>query len=740
MKPLFIIRLIPLIIILLGSLTSEAKSVEGYVFDKTDTKSPLVGVNIFWLGSTIGTITDANGYFKILQTDSDEILIFRYIGYHPDSVPVLNQSTLTIYLEPGAELDEVTVSDRVRSTNISTISPIFVQNITNKELTRFACCNLSESFETNASVDVAYADAVSGIKQIKLLGLSGRYSQLMMENIPMLRGAETAFGLEYIPGTWLQSIQVSKGTAAVKNGYESVTGQINVQFKEPEGIEKMSFYAYGNQDGKTESNFTYSLPLNDQWSTSFLIHGGTDFRKLDMNMDHFLDKPLTNQLNFMNRWNYKSKNKNTTVKIGISLVDETRNGGQKHYDTDKRQAEQDTAYGIGIDVVRLNGFVKIGHIFGRPATSLGWINSGNRFQRNSFYGLNSYDVIQQNFYSNLIFQSYVFNTKHTFNTGLSVAYDNNDELYNSNQVGYREFTPGAFLEYNYIPSEHLSVLVGMRYDHSSLHGNLITPRLHAKYHFPAYSTLRVTAGKGYRTASGISENTQYLASSRQLDFSKNTYKEEAWNYGISLVNEIPIGPRNLNLTLEYYRTDFVNQLVVDLENPRYVFLYNLNGKSYSNSAQIEAFYEPFKRFELTAAWRLNEVKTTYGGELKDVPLVGKYKGLLTAQYRTNLDKWQFDVTLQFHGQERIPSTLGNATENMRPESSTNYSTVLAQVTKNYRNWSFYVGGENLNNFAQKNAIIDPENPFGNEFDASQIWGPLYGRMFYVGVKYSIDRR
>jgi len=740
MKTNQILKYAFLIFAILISQSILAKTIEGWVFDQSNSKLPLIGVNIYWSGTTDGTITNAEGYFNLPKSANETILVFSYVGYQTDSIKILNETTLTIYLKQGSDLTEITVSENVKATNISKINPIMTQTISNKELTKFACCNLSESFETNASVDVAYADAVSGIKQIKLLGISGRYSQLMMENIPILRGSESAFGLEYIPGTWLQSIQVSKGTSAVKNGYESVTGQINIQYKEPDGLEKMSFYAYGNQDGKAESNFTYSLPLNEQWSASFLIHGGTDFRELDMNMDHFLDKPLTNQVNFMNRWNYKSKNKNTTVKFGISLVDETRNGGQKHYDTDKSQAEQDTAYGIGIDVLRLNGFVKIGHIFDRPSTSLGWINSGNRFQRNSFYGLNRYDVIQQNFYSNLIFQSYIINTTHTFNTGLSLAIDNNEEDYNANDISYREFTPGVFLEYNYIPSEHLSVLLGMRYDHSSLYGNLLTPRFHAKYHFPAYSTIRVTAGKGYRTASGISENTQFLASSRQLNLSENTFKEEAWNYGISLVNEIPLGKRNLNLTMEYYRTDFVNQMVVDLENPRYAYFYKLNGKSYSNSAQIEAFYELFKRFELKAAWRLNNVKTTFGSELKAVPMVGKYKGLLSAQYRTNLDKWQFDATLQFHGQERLPTTLGNTPENIRPENSTNYTTLLAQVTKNYRNWSFYVGAENLTNFVQKNAIIDPMNPFGNEFDASQIWGPLYGRMFYVGIKYSIDKR
>ncbi|MGD9994925.1 MAG: TonB-dependent receptor plug domain-containing protein [Salinivirgaceae bacterium] len=560
----------------------------------------------------------------------------------------------------------------------------------------------------------------------------------MMENIPILRGAESAFGLEYVPGTWLQSIQVSKGSAAVKNGYESVTGQINIQYKEPDGLEKLSFYAYGNQDGKLESNITYALPLNDKWSTSLLLHGGSSLRELDMNEDGFLDRPLSNQINLMNSWNYT--NENTTLKMGISVVDESRKGGQTAFDHNKALSEQ-SAYGIQVDVNRWNAFAKLGHVFERPSTSIGWINSFNRFERQSFYGANTYDAVQQNLYSNLIFQSYIGNTAHTFNTGLSLTADKNDEILNSGQVGYEEWVPGAFLEYNYIPSERFSFLAGMRYDYSSLHGSMFTPRLHAKYHFEAYTTLRASVGKGYRTASAINENTQLLASSRQLVLNETQLLEEAWNYGLSLVNEIPLGQRDLQLTLEYFRTDFEQQLLVDLDRSTgFAYFDALDGKSYSHSAQAELFYELFERFELTTAFRYNDVKATYNGELRNVPMISRYKGMLSAQYRTNMDKWQFDATLQFHGQSTLPNTSGNRPENIRPETSAAYTTLIAQVTKNYRNWSFYAGGENLTGFVQENPIIDPSLPFGDEFDASQIWGPLYGRMFYVGIKYTLDKR
>ncbi|MBI9068852.1 MAG: TonB-dependent receptor [Salinivirgaceae bacterium] len=726
-----------LILCTLITFTVNAKNIEGWVYDAKDTSAPLVGVNIYWSGTINGTISNANGYFKLTQQNKNSTLVFSYVGYQTDSILINDKSSLTIYLKTGTDLNEVTITERVNAHSISKINPILTQNISNKELNKFACCNLSESFETNASIDVSYADAVSGIKQIKMLGLSGRYSQLLFENIPIIRGAETAFGLDYIPGTWMESIQVSKGTSAVKNGYESITGQININYQHSENNEKLHYYVYGNQDGKVESNAGITFNLNDKWGTTLLIHGGSNARKLDINNDGFLDKPITYSGNFLNRWNYRSKK--VEARFGVSYLTETRKGGQTNFDHSKNQSEQ-TPYGIGIDVQRLNAFSKIGFLLSRPNTSIGWIASANYFQRESFYGNQTLDVDQYNAYTNLIFQSYIGSSKHTYNTGFSLNYDSNEELFNKNNVGFEELVPGVFFEYNFIPSEQFSLLLGVRNDYSTLHGNFITPRAHLKYSFPAYITLRGSVGKGYRTASIVSENTQFLASSRKFYIEDNTIQEEAWNYGLSMNSEIPIGSKDATLTIELFRTDFKNQLIVDLEqNSNEVHFYNLDGDSYAHSLQIEAFYELFKRFELTTGFRWNNVKATYGSTLKKVPFVSNYKGMISGQYRSNLDKWQFDATLQFHGSQRLP-ILNNTLSELNDKSSDEYITMIAQVTKNYRNWSFYVGAENLTNFIQENAIIDPENPFGETFDASQIWGPLYGRMFYVGIKYNLDKR
>lgn len=636
-------------------------------------------------------------------------------------------------------MGEVTVRHRRANSSISKLSPLYVQNVTQKELERCACCNLSESFETNASVDVAYADAVSGVKQIQLLGLSGRYSQLAMGNIPILRGAESAFGMEYIPGTWMDGLQVSKGSAAVKNGYESITGQINIQLKEPSGIEKLHFYTYGNQDGKVETTFGYAIDLNDKWSTSLMVQGSGNFREMDLNNDGFLDKPLSKMGTFLHQWNYNSDA--ISSKFGISYIKESREGGQKGYDHDKNQSAQ-SLYGIGIDVERFNAYAKNGYIFQREGTSLGTILSYNYFDRTSFYGNNTFDVTQQNIYANIIFQSYLGDTRHTYNAGVSLVYDDNDAIFNGskNNVGYQETTPGIFAEYNFIPNEQFTFMAGLRYDNSSIHDGFFTPRLHAKYNISELTTIRVSVGKGYRTADALSENSHFLASSKSFIFDETIEQEEAWNYGISVAKEILISKRKLNLSMEFFRTDFKNQLVVDLDqNNNEVHFYNLDGASYSNIFQVEAAYELFSRFDLTAAYRHNDVQSTFHGNKQDVPFVNKYKGLLSGSYRTNMDKWQFDLTAQFNGDQRLPTTTDNTEANRRPSRSENYMVLMAQVTKNYRNWSFYVGGENIGDYTQKDAIIAPESPFNSEFDASRIWGPLYGGMVYVGIKYNLKK-
>ncbi|MFV0365692.1 MAG: TonB-dependent receptor [Mangrovibacterium sp.] len=730
-----------IVVALLCATSIYAQTIKGEV-RFADTQELVPGVAVVWEGTTKGTYTNADGKFSIEKPKNAHMLTFSFIGTESQTKHISDDAYLKIKLQPNTEVvDEVVIGGRQSSAGMSMLTPNAVQKITSKELARAACCNLSESFETNASVDVNYADAVSGVKQIQLLGLAGKYSQLTMNNVPILRGAESAFGLEYFPGTWINSIQVSKGTAAVKNGYESITGQINIDVKEPSGTERFFFNTYGNQDGKTELNVGYTADINEKLSTSFMVHANKNFRELDMNDDGFLDKPMSDMLVLMNQWNYQGDVWES--KFGFTYLTNQRQGGQTAFDHNKSFQEQADRYGINVDVNRFNVFAKNGFILNREATSIGTILSYNYFDRQSFYGHNIFDVTQQNVYANFIYASYLFDTRHTYNVGASFNYDKNEAIFSqmSDYSGYEESVGGLFAEYTYMPNDNFTLLLGTRYDYSTLYEGFFTPRIHAKYSIGESISFRASAGKGYRTPDVISENSKYMASSKQFIFDSDVVKqEEAWNYGLSMVNNFHVGGRPLNVYLEYYRTDFTNQLVVDMEqNSHEVHFYNLDGKSYSNIFQVESNYEVFNRFVLTAAYRYNDVQTTYAGELKEAPFTNKYKGLLSANYSTNLDKWQFDFTAQFNGDQRLPSTAENDVTNQRANYSDNYVVLLAQITKNYRNWSFYVGGENLNSYTQKDAIIAPESPFSADFDASRVWAPIYGRMFYAGIKYNLGK-
>ncbi|MCG8581442.1 MAG: TonB-dependent receptor [Bacteroidales bacterium] len=710
----------------------------------------LVGANVYWAGTQTGTVTDYKGQFAIDQPKGSQLLVVSYIGYKPDTIRVKNQQHLEVILQSD-ELDEVLVAGKKAGSHMSRLDPMTKVNITGAELCKAACCNLSESFETNASVDVSYSDAATGAKQIQLLGLSGNYVQMMTENIPNFRGLATLYGLNYIPGAWMESIQISKGTSTVINGYEALTGQINVEYKKPVNSEKFFLNLYSNNTGRWESNVNGSIHLNDKWTTAILAHYSEDQKSTDDNDDGFRDEPLLKQLNFMNRWDFNNKN-GFTSQIGIKVLDENRLGGQMGFNGSKPSDQQiglsNQLYGINIDTRRYEGFYKAGYVFDDELTSVALVANYSFHEQNSFYGRKQYDAEQRSFYANLILQSVIGGENSKYSTGLSFQTDKFDEVLlmdfqspDEVQILNREeIVPGAFFQYTYNIPERLTIIAGGRVDFHNDFGTLFTPRLHAKYNITRNTILRASVGKGYRTPNVLAENSYLLASSRQINIADDLDQEEAWNYGANITQYINIGGRELTLNAEFYRTDFKNQLIVDADQSAdAVYFYNLDGDSYANNFQVEGKYELFRGLDVVAAWRLNDVKATYNGTLMKRPLISRTKGLLNLSYSTPLKKWQFDFTTQFNGEGRVPSTASNPPEYQRPDSFDSYQIVNSQITKYFRKWNVYLGVENLGDFKQDNPIIAGDDPFGDNFDSSLIWGPIMGRRVYLGIRFSIDR-
>lgn len=712
--------------------------------DKTGSFKPLVGASVIWLSSGKGTVTDNEGIFSITHQPNGKLVI-SYAGYNPDTIAITEIGVLRVILASGKQLSEVTITNRQRSTYLSSINPIRTQVMTQKELFKAACCNLSESFETNAAVDVSYNDAVTGSKQIQLLGLAGNYTQLTVENLPGPRGIATAWGLNSIPGTWVESIQLSKGVGSVANGYESIAGQINVELKKPENSERFFSNLYINDQGKTDINFNMSQKMGTKWSTELLLHGAFfNNKSLDFNKDGFRDLPTGRLLTAMNRWKYDD-GKGFMLQFGFKILNDNKTGGQTNFDPsiDKFTTNR---YGLGIGTKRYEGFSKIGYVFpGKKYKSIGLQISAFDHQQHSYFGLTKYNARQKDFYGNLIYQSIIGTTAHKFRTGLSFVSDRYNEDFNLTNYKRTEAVPGAFFEYTFTPVDKFNIVAGIREDHNSLFGWFATPRLHVRYEPVKGTTIRLSAGRGQRTANIFAENNSVLVSSRQVEIISSSNgkaygfdPEVAWNKGISIDQKFKLFNRDASLGIDFFRNDFKKQIVVDLEDPRKVRFYELNGKSYSNSFQTELNFTPADKLDIRLAYRLFDVKETFGSELLEKPLISKNRAFLNAAYE--IKGWKFDYTFNYNGRKRIPGTESNPVQYQRKSFSPSYILMNAQISKSFgkdKAWDVYLGGENLTNYFQKDAIIAADQPFSPYFDASLVWGPVSGRMFYAGFRFKL---
>lgn len=592
-----------------------------------------------------------------------------------------------------------------------------------EELFRAACCNLGESFTTNPSVDVSYSDATTGAKQIRLLGLSGIYVQMLTENLPNFRGLASPYALDYVPGPWMQSIQVSKGASSVRNGHESITGQIDIEYLKPDADEGVTVNLYGNTLSRLEANADANVHLAQRLSTELLLHYQDELAEHDINDDGFMDQPDVRQWNLQNRWKWRGDS--YLFHGGIGLIKEKRDGGQTHHATHTTEP----LFQTGIETNRYEGYMKHAFILNQAhATNIALMGNASLHQMKAFFGNKRYDADETNAYLQLLFENN-FTEKHNLSAGLSYNYDHLTTEGTEN-------TLGAYAQYTYNLNEMLVAMAGLRADYSSLHGTFVTPRLHLKLTPHETVSLRLSAGKGYRTPHALAENTYLLASGRQLVID-DLKQEEAWNYGAAASLYIPIAQRTLKLNLEYARTDFRQQAVIDYDsNPALIHITNLSGKSYSNTFQIDASYPLFEGFEMTAAWRWNDVKTTYGGRLMEKPPGSRYKGLLTASYKTPLGLWQFDATLQLNGGGRMPTPV----DGMWSSSFRAYEQLSAQVTRWFRHFSIYIGGENLTAFRQHQTIIDAEHPWSDTFDPTMIWGPVHGALGYIGIRMNFGNK
>ena len=618
-----------------------------------------------------------------------------------------------------------------------------------KELLKAACCNLAESFETNPSIDVNFADALTGTKQIKMLGLTSPYLMITEENIPSVRGASQAYGLSFTPGTWVESIQITKGAGSVVNGYESISGQINTELIKP--IKDIPFFlnAYGASDSRFELNTHFNKKISDKWATSFYIHGNTRLAKNDMNHDGFLDNPLGKQVNMVNRWQYSNPETGWVSFINFKYMKDEKQTGQLEFDKN-RDILTTNYWGSEINTNRFDITSKLGYVFkGMPYQSIGIQNAFSNHNQDSYFGLNQYNIQQQSYYSNLIFNSIINNTMHKFATGLNFTYDKYAEFVNLADVSRIDNSVGGFFEYTYDNNDKFSYILGGRLDYHNRLGAFFTPRLHVRYNPWEKSVFRVSAGRGKRAANIYAENQNLFASSRAfsvLDTNGKIYglnPEIAWNYGFSFTQNFMLFGKPADVTVDFYRTDFQNQAIVDvMQSPQQVLFYNLKGKSFANSLQLDFNYEIVKHFNLRTAYKYYDISTDYLSGSFQRPLQAKHRFFGNIEYATHIiekgKQWKFDYTLNWLGNQQLPTTATNVVGEQLPEFSPSFTVMNAQVTRTFSStFEVYVGGENIGNYRQDKAILGAGNPFGSNFDTSIIYAPVFGQMYYAGLRFKV---
>ncbi|WP_033960933.1 TonB-dependent receptor plug domain-containing protein [Psychroserpens jangbogonensis] len=741
---LYIIFLLPLINFSQDELSGEIMEVTAENKD-----IPLIGANVFWLNTSVGAVTDIDGKFTIPFEASYKKLVISYVGYKTDTLTVNEPKYIKHFLRSTSELDEIVVTSRKQSTAKSYYKAANIITVSSDELLKAACCNLSESFETNPSIDVNFSDALTGTRQIKMLGLTSKYILITTENVPSIRGASQAFGLSFIPGTWVESIQITKGAGSVTNGFESIAGQINAELQKPSTDDRFFANLYMASSERMELNTHINTKVNDKWSTGFYIHGNTLQRKHDVNDDGFLDMPLYNQVNVMNRWQYTNLEKGLVSFINVRYLNDSKQAGQVDFDP-SRDKFTTNSWGSEIDTERFEITTKFGYVNPEvPWQSLGVQLAFSTHNQESYYGLNAYDINHNSVYSNVIYNSIISDSRHKIKTGLSFTYDHYDEFAINANFERSERSFGGFFEYAYDNLDKLTLTAGLRFDTHNLLGEFITPRLHMRYTPWEKSALRFSVGRGKRSANIFAENQNMFATSRSinvLNTKGDIYgldPEIAWNYGVSYLQGFNLFERKGDIAFDFYRTDFQNQVVVDWENPQEVNFYNLEGDSYANSFQVELNYNVFEHFDFRTAYKYYDVKTEYLTGKLSKPLIPEHRFFANVSYETNLEEgetsnWKFDVTYNWLSEQRFASTSSNPLEYRLPEESPTVGTLNAQVTKVFSpKFEVYVGGENVTNVRQNNPILGANDPFGSNFDTTFVYGPIFGSMYYAGLRFKI---
>ena len=728
--------------ILSVSFVNAQETLSGTILYKLNQDDyPLEGASIYWLNTNKGTITNFSGDFKIEKTDETDLLVISYIGFLSDTLKV-KSSPIIHFLksDENNSLDEITVQKKRKTIQKSYLAAQNIMKVSSEELLKAACCNLSESFETNPTIDVNFSDALTGTKQIKMLGLESPYMMISEENIPMIRGASQAYGLTFIPGTWIESIQITKGAGSIVNGFESISGQINTELKKPFSDLPLFINLFGSQMGRLEANTHINKKVFDRISMGVYMHVNSNNERMDQNQDSFLDSPLSNQINVMNRWQY------TNPEIGLvsfftwRYMQDQKQMGVLDFDPLKHRGSN-TFWGSEIKTNRLDLSFKAGYVFpALPYQSFGFQTAFSTHDQDSYYGLRIYDIYHESIYNNLLFNSIIGNTMNKFKVGVNFSYDRYVERVDNINYNRIDKSIGTFFEYTYNNNSDISFSGGLRFDNHNQIGSFITPRIHFRYNPLENFVLRISSGSGRKIANIFAENQRMFGTNRIINLLQNgsgVYgldPELAWNYGLSILRSFRFLGGDFELVADYYITNFKNQILIDWEESNKISFYNLEGKSSSKSLQLGLDFSYREFLTFSTAYKNYIIKSNYNSGYLSKPLQPRNIIFFNTGLESTINngsQWKWDLTINFIGDQRLVKTIRDP-ENL---SSPKYNLLNSQITRVFSSkFEIYLGGENIGNYKQLNPIISSENPFSPNFDSSQIYAPIFGRMIYSGLR------
>lgn len=730
-------KIIYLLIICLHFSVVYSQNYTGKVVGKESSgNEALPGAVVFWNKTNIGVRTDVNGNFVIPFPDSMPAkLVVSMVGYSPDTILVKEKININqnIELTKITTLETVEIVKETESVMIS-FNTLKTEIVTEKELKKAACCNLGESFETNASVDITYKDAVSGSKEIQVLGLSGAYVQLLTENAPLINGLGLTYGLNSIPGTQIHSISIIKGPASVVFGPESMSGMVNIDLKDPITTHKLFMNAYLDYNLRKELNIDKQVKLNDKSSVLLMGHASHVSQKIDNNQDGFLDMPLLTTYNVLGK--YKYSHRGFVTQHTLKYLNETREAGQLNYDFRKNEIDS-AVYAQQLITNRIELYGKAGWILpSEKYNSIGIQYSAVNHLQQGFYGIRNYNGEQQNANIRFLYNSQI-NKYNTLNTGLSYKHDNINEKLDTFVFNRLQNIPGAFIENTFEKNKIIALIAGIRADWYQ-NRIFITPRFNIKYSLADKTDLRASMATGWKMTDILAENSSLAASNRKIVISEKLNPEESLNYGINLNHEFEIAFRKGSIGVDAYQTRFMNKVYADFDSlPAEVLFYNIRNNTLSNSLQVEMIYEIIKQLDLKVAYKYLDVYSTINGNRMTHPLIAKHRVLANLFYETFNRKWNMNATWQWYSKKRLPETIKYPAEYRMPSYSKPYSKINMQVNRIYKHNEWYIGVENLLNFVQHDAIISTSEPYGPYFDTGFAWGTMDNRRIYLGWRYKM---